>query len=129
MFFFFRKAELLFSKSNGFNEETHIAGKYTKCLHSFCILSSLARSTTVNVIPVLACCHYHSADCKEFIQDVKGSCCTATTGTYNFQPEELKTANDKMIASEKKVGKRTAEEIAAEKAAAELKEMHNMENI
>lgn len=63
------------------------------------------------------------------LRELKTVSLKATTGTYAFQPEELKTANDKMIASEKKVGKRTAEEIAAEKAAAELKEMHNLENI
>lgn len=51
----------------------------------------------------------------------------ATTGTYAFQPESLVTANDKLIASEKKAGKRTAEEISAEKAAAELKQIHDLE--
>ena len=61
------------------------------------------------------------------LRELKTVSLKATTGTYNFQPEELKTANDKMIASEKKVGKRTAEEISAEKAAAELKQIHDME--
>ena len=61
------------------------------------------------------------------LRELKTVSLKATTGTYNFQPEELKTANDKMIASEKKVGKRTAEEISAEKAAAELKQIHDLE--
>lgn len=49
------------------------------------------------------------------LRELKTVSLKATTGTYNFQPEELKTANDKMIASEKKVGKRTAEEATADK--------------
>ena len=61
------------------------------------------------------------------LRELKTVSLKATTGTYNFQPESLVTANDKMIASEKKVGKRTAEEISAEKAAAELKQIHDME--
>jgi hypothetical protein len=61
------------------------------------------------------------------LRELKTVSLKATTGTYAFQPEELKTANDKLIASEKKVGKRTAEEISAEKAAAELKQIHDLE--
>lgn len=61
------------------------------------------------------------------LRELKTVSLKATTGTYNFQPESLVTANDKLIASEKKVGKRTAEEISAEKAAAELKQIHDME--
>ena len=61
------------------------------------------------------------------LRELKTVSLKAMTGTYNFQPEELKTANDKMIASEKKAGKRTAEEISAEKAAAELKQIHDLE--
>lgn len=59
------------------------------------------------------------------LRELKTVSLKATTGTYNFQPESLVTANDKLIASEKKVGKRTAEEIAADEAKALL----NMENI
>lgn len=61
------------------------------------------------------------------LRELKTVSLKATTGTYNFQPESLVTANDKLIASEKKVGKRTAEEISAEKAAAELKQNHDLE--
>jgi hypothetical protein len=61
------------------------------------------------------------------LRELKTVSLKATTGTYNFQPEALVTANDKLIASEKKVGKRTAEEISAEKAAAELKKIHDLE--
>lgn len=48
------------------------------------------------------------------LREIKTVQLTATTGTYNFQPEELKTANDKLIAAEKNAGKRTAEEIEAD---------------
>lgn len=61
------------------------------------------------------------------LRELKTVSLKATTGTYAFQPDSLVTANDKLIASEKKVGKRTAEEISAEKAAAELKQIHDME--
>ena len=47
----------------------------------------------------------------------------ATTSTYNFQPDEMKSANDKLIAAQKKKGKRTAEEIEVDK----LRQMHDME--
>lgn len=59
------------------------------------------------------------------LRELKTVSLKATTGTYNFQPEELKTANDKMIASEKKVGKRTAEEATADK----MKEIINLEQV
>lgn len=59
------------------------------------------------------------------LRELKTVSLKATTGTYNFQPEELKTANDKMIASEKKVGKRTAEEATADK----MKEIINPEQV
>ena len=59
------------------------------------------------------------------IRELKTVSLKATTGTYNFQPEELKTANDKMIASEKKVGKRTAEEATAD----QMKEIINPEQV
>lgn len=59
------------------------------------------------------------------LRELKTVSLKATTGTYNFQPKELKTANDKMIASEKKVGKRTAEEATADK----MKEIINPEQV
>lgn len=59
------------------------------------------------------------------LRELKTVSLKATTGTYNFQPEELKTANDKMIASEKKVGKRTAEEATAD----QMKEIINPEQV
>ena len=59
------------------------------------------------------------------LRELKTVSLKATTGTYNFQPEELKTANDKMIASEKKVGKRTAEEATAD----QMKEIINHEQV
>ena len=59
------------------------------------------------------------------LRELKTVSLKATTGTYNFQPEELKTANDKMIASEKKVGKRTAEEATADK----MKKIINLEQV
>jgi hypothetical protein len=59
------------------------------------------------------------------LRELKTVSLKATTGTYNFQPEELKTANDKLIASEKKVGKRTAEEATVE----QMRQIHNVENI
>ena len=59
------------------------------------------------------------------LRELKTVSLKATMGTYNFQPEELKTANDKMIASEKKVGKRTAEEATAD----QMKEIINPEQV
>ena len=59
------------------------------------------------------------------LRELKTVSLKATTGTYNFQPEELKTANDKMIASEKKVGKRTADEATAD----QMKEIINPEQV
>lgn len=59
------------------------------------------------------------------LRELKTVSLKATTGTYAFQPESLVTANDKLIASEKKVGKRTAEEATVE----QMQQMHNMENI
>lgn len=47
-----------------------------------------------------------------------------TTMDYNFQPDDMITANDKMIAAEKKAGRRTAEE----KDAAELAKLHGFES-
>lgn len=47
---------------------------------------------------------------------------------YNFQPEDMITANDKMIAAEKKSGKRTAEEISAEEYARQMRQAHGFES-
>lgn len=57
------------------------------------------------------------------LRELKTVSLKATTVTYNFQPEALVTANDKMIASEKKMGKRTAEEATAD----QMKEIINPE--
>lgn len=59
------------------------------------------------------------------LRELKTVSLKATTGTYNFQPEALVTANDKLIASEKKVGKRTAEEATAD----QMKEIINPEQV
>ena len=48
------------------------------------------------------------------LRELKTVSLKATTGTYNFQPESLVTANDKLIAAEKNAGKRTAEVIEAD---------------
>ena len=48
------------------------------------------------------------------LRELKTVTLKATTGTYNFQPGDLVTANDKLIAAEKNAGKRTAEEATAE---------------
>lgn len=45
------------------------------------------------------------------------------TGTYSFQPEDMTSANDKLIAAEKNAGNRAAEEATAN----QLREIHNME--
>mgnify|MGYP006321281993 CR=1 FL=1 len=57
------------------------------------------------------------------LRELKTVSLKATTGTYAFQPEALVTANDKLIAAEKKVGKRTAEEATVE----QMRQIHNME--
>lgn len=51
------------------------------------------------------------------------------TMDYNFQPEEMITANDRMIASEKKSGKRTAEEIQAEEYARQMNRAMDFESV
>ena len=48
------------------------------------------------------------------LRELKTVTLKATTGTYNFQPGDLVTANDKLIAAEKNAGKRTAEEVEAD---------------
>lgn len=59
------------------------------------------------------------------LRELKTVSLKATTVTYNFQPEALVTANDKLIASEKKVGKRTADEATADK----MKKIINTEQV
>ena len=50
------------------------------------------------------------------------------TMDYSFQPDEMLTANDRMIASEKKSGKRTAEEMRAEEYARQMNMAMNFES-
>lgn len=57
------------------------------------------------------------------LRELKTVSLKATTGTYAFQPDSLVTANDKLIAAEKKVGNRTAEEATVE----QMRQIHNME--
>ena len=57
------------------------------------------------------------------LRELKTVTLKATTGTYNFQPGDLVTANDKLIAAEKNAGKRTAEEVKAE----QMRQIINME--
>jgi len=52
----------------------------------------------------------------------------SVTLDYNFQPEDMITANDKMIAAEKKSGKRTGEEISAEEYARQMRQAHGFES-
>ena len=59
------------------------------------------------------------------LRELKTVSLKATTGTYAFQPDSLVTANDKLIAAEKKVGKRTAEEATAD----QMKEIINPEQV
>lgn len=57
------------------------------------------------------------------LRELKTVSLKATTGTYAFQPDSLVTANDKLIAAEKKLGNRTAEEATVE----QMRQIHNME--
>lgn len=57
------------------------------------------------------------------LRELKTVSLKATTGTYAFQPDSLVTANDKLIAAEKKLGNRTAEEATVKK----MRQIHNME--
>ena len=47
---------------------------------------------------------------------------------YNFQPEDMITANDRMIAAQKNSGKRTAEEMRAEEYARQMNRAMNFES-
>ena len=57
------------------------------------------------------------------LRELKTVTLKATTSTYEFQPGDLVTANDKLIAAEKNAGKRTAEEVEAE----QMRQIINME--
>ena len=57
------------------------------------------------------------------LRELKTVSLKATTGTYAFQPDSLVTANDKLIAAEKKLGNRTAEEATVK----QMRQIHNME--
>ena len=55
------------------------------------------------------------------LRELKTVSLKSVTGTYDFQPDTLKTANDRLIAANKKAGKRTAEEEDAYEAARQMK--------
>ena len=57
------------------------------------------------------------------LRELKTVSLKATTGTYDFQPGDIVTANDKLIAAEKNAGKRTAEEVEAD----QMRQIINME--
>lgn len=57
------------------------------------------------------------------LRELKTVSLKATTGTYAFQPDSLVTDNDKLIAAEKKLGNRTAEEATVK----QMRQIHNME--
>ena len=69
---FFRKAELLFSKLNAFNEESHVPSKGAHGLESFQILSGLLSPSAVDQVPVLAGNDRHTGNGEIFVQLVKG---------------------------------------------------------
>lgn len=48
------------------------------------------------------------------LRELKTVSLKSVTGAYDFQPDELKTANDRMLAAQKKAGKRAAEEMSAD---------------
>lgn len=58
------------------------------------------------------------------LQEIQTVSLSTVTLDYNFQPEDMLTANDKMIASQKKLGKRTPEEVKAD----QLKSLFNFES-
>lgn len=57
------------------------------------------------------------------LKEIKVVTLNKTTIAYNFQPDEMKTANDRMIAEEMKTGKRNAEVVQAN----QLSQMLNTE--
>lgn len=54
------------------------------------------------------------------LRELKTVSLKSFTGAYDFQPGDLVTANDKMIAAEKNAGKKTAEELEAEEYARQI---------
>lgn len=61
------------------------------------------------------------------LRELKTVSLTAYKSDYAYQPGALITANDKMIAAQKKLGKRTAEEIKAEEYERQIKTSVNQE--
>lgn len=61
------------------------------------------------------------------LRELKTASLKAFKSDYTFQPGALITANDKLIAAQKKLGKRTAEEIKAEEYVRQIEKAHNME--
>lgn len=59
------------------------------------------------------------------LRELKTVSLKSVTGTYDFQPDTMKTANDRLIAANKKAGKRTAEEATAD----QMKEIINPEQV
>ena len=55
------------------------------------------------------------------LRELKTVSLKSVTGTYDFQPDTIKTANDILIAANKKAGKRTAEEEDVYEAARQMK--------
>ena len=64
---FLRQSKLLFSKSNALHQKCHISCKGSHGLSAFSISLCLARSSSVNAVPVLAWCHRHAGDCEIFV--------------------------------------------------------------
>lgn len=62
------------------------------------------------------------------LRELKTVSLTAYKSDYAYQPGALITANDKMIAAEKKMGKKTAEMKEAEEIAKQMKKAINQEN-
>lgn len=56
------------------------------------------------------------------LRELKTVSLKSVTVTYDFQPDTMKTANDRLIAANKKAGKRTAEEATAD----QMKEIINL---
>lgn len=61
------------------------------------------------------------------LRELRTASLKAFKSDYAYQPGALITANDKMIAAKKKMGKKTAEMKEAEEIAKQTKKAHNME--
>ena len=61
------------------------------------------------------------------LRELRTASLKAFKSDYAYQPGALITANDKLIASQKKLGKKTAEEIKAEEYARQIKTSFNQE--